>query len=67
VDKYIIIYSRLIKAIFKEKSSWFFISWIDKVKVQFDLKKLKRVIKEVVNDKGALVIDAFNNSKNYRC
>ena len=67
VDECITAYNRLMTAVFKEKSGWLPVSWTGRVKARFDSRKLKSVVEEVVNDKGALATDAFNDGKNRGC
>jgi len=64
VDECITAYSRLMKAVFEEESSWLPISWKGRVKARFDAKKLKSAVEEVISDK---VTDAFNDGKNRGC
>lgn len=67
IDACITAYSKLIKAVFKQKSSWLPISKSGKVKARFDSAKLKSAIEEVVSSTGASSTDAFNDGKNRGC
>ena len=67
VDECITAYSKLMKAVFEEKSRWLPISWKVKVTAQFDSKKLKSAVEEVINNAGSPATDAFNDGKNRGC
>ncbi|KAI9773738.1 MAG: hypothetical protein M1839_002009 [Geoglossum umbratile] len=63
VDDCISAYTSLIKAVFEEKSSWLPVSWMGKTKAQFDSKRLKSAIEEVIRSKSASTVDLFNDGK----
>lgn len=67
VDDCITAYSKLMKTVFKDRSSKLPISWRGRVKAVFDSKKLRSAIEEVVSSKGASPKDAFNDGKNRGC
>ena len=67
VDECITAYSKLMKAVFEKESSQLPVSWRGKVKARFDSKKLKSAVEEVINNKGASAMDAFNDGKNRGC
>lgn len=67
VDECITAYSRLMKAVFEQKSSRFPVGWKGSVKARFDSKKLKGAIAEVINSKGISVTEAFNDGKDRGC
>jgi hypothetical protein len=67
VDKCIMTYIRLMKTVFEEKSNRLPISLTGRVKAQFDSKRLKSAIEEVMANEGASATDAFNDGKNRSC
>jgi ethanolamine utilization protein EutQ (cupin superfamily) len=67
VDKCITAYTELMKSVFKEKSSRLPISWKGRVKAQFNSKKLKSAVIEVINNEDTAATDAFNDGKNRGC
>jgi len=67
VDQCITAYSELMKAVFKKKVRCLPIGWKIRVKPQFDSKKLKSAIEEVIRDGSACTTDAFNDGKQRGC
>jgi hypothetical protein len=67
VDKCIMTYIRLMRTVFEEKSNRLPISFAGRVKAQFDSKKLKSAIEEVMANEGASATAAFNDGKNRSC
>ena len=67
VDDCISAYTNLIKAVFEEKSSWLPVGWMGKTKAQFDSKRLKSAIEEVIRSKGTSTVDLFNDGKLRGC
>ena len=67
VDKCILAYNKLIKAVFEEKLSWLPVSWMGRIMAQFDLNRLKSAIEEVIGSKGASMVDVFNDGKLHGC
>lgn len=67
VDECITGYSKLMKAVFMEKSSKLPLSWRGRVKAQFDSKKLKAAVEEVIVNAGFSITDAFNDGKSRGC
>jgi hypothetical protein len=68
VDECITEYSKLIKTVFKGRSSKLpFGLSSGRVKAQFDSKKLRSAIEEVISSKGASVTDDFNDGKDRGC
>ncbi|KAF2186325.1 hypothetical protein K469DRAFT_726351 [Zopfia rhizophila CBS 207.26] len=67
VDECISAYNKLIKAVFEEKSSWPPVSWTGKTKAQFDSKRLKSAVEEVIRNKGASTVGAWNDGKLRGC
>jgi hypothetical protein len=67
VDACIAAYSELMKAVFKEKSSWLPISRSGKVKARFDSAKLRSAVNDVVASSGASPTDAFNDGNERGC
>jgi hypothetical protein len=67
VDDCISAYTTLIKAVFEEKSSCLPVGWMGETRAQFDSKKLKRAIEEVIHSKGASTVDHFNDGKLRGC
>jgi len=67
VDECITAYSKLMKAVFVEKSSRLPISWKGKVKAQFDSGKLKGAVEDVISRRAASPSDAFNDGKDRGC
>jgi hypothetical protein len=67
VDECITGYTKLMKTVFMEKSSKIPLSWRGKVKAQFDSKKLKAAVEEVIVNAGFSVTDAFNDGKSRGC
>ncbi|KAI9771206.1 MAG: hypothetical protein M1839_002865 [Geoglossum umbratile] len=54
-------------AVFEEKSSWLPVGWMGKTKAQFDSKRLKSAIEDVICSRGASTVDLFNNGKLRGC
>jgi hypothetical protein len=67
VDACITAYSELMKAVFKEESSWLPVSWSGKVKARFDLAKLRSAIEDVVSNNSASPTSALNDGKDRGC
>jgi len=67
VDKCILAYNKLIKAVFKEELSWLLVSWMGRTTAQFNLNRLKSAIEEVIGSKGASMVDIFNDRKLCGC
>lgn len=67
VDECILAYTKLMKAVFVEKSSRLPISLRGKVKARFDSKKLKGAVEEVISSTGASPSDYFNDGKDRGC
>jgi hypothetical protein len=67
VDDCISGYTNLMKTVFEEKSSWLPVGWTGKTKAQFDSKKLKSAIEEVISSNGASTVDLFNDGKLRGC
>ncbi|KAF2192161.1 kinase subdomain-containing protein, partial [Zopfia rhizophila CBS 207.26] len=67
VNECISAYSKLMKTVFEEKSSWLPVGWTGRTKAQFDSKRLKSAIEEVIGSKGASTADVFNNGKVRGC
>jgi hypothetical protein len=67
VDECISAYSALMKAVFDEKSSWLPIGWTGRIKAQFDSKRLKNAIEEVITRHGASKEDLFNDGTSRGC
>jgi hypothetical protein len=67
VDACIAAYSELMKAVFKERSSWLPVSRSGKVKARFDSAKLRSAVNDVVASSGASPTDAFNDCKDRGC
>jgi hypothetical protein len=67
VDACIAEYSELMKAVFKEESSWLPIGWSGKVKARFDSAKLKKAVDDVIVRSGASTADAFNDDRTRGC
>jgi hypothetical protein len=67
VDACIAAYSELMKAVFKEKSSWLPIGRSGKVKARFDSAKLRSAVSDVVASSGASPTDAFNDGNKRGC
>jgi hypothetical protein len=67
VDECILEYSELTKAVFDEKSSRFPINWMGNTKAQFDSKRLKNAIEEVITRHNASKADLFNDGHPRGC
>jgi hypothetical protein len=67
VDECISAYSKLMKTVFGEKSSWLPISWTGGTKARFDSAKLKGAIEEVVANHGASATELFNDRASRGC
>jgi hypothetical protein len=67
VDACIAAYSELMKAVFKEESSWLPISWRGNVKARFDSAKLRSAVEDVVASNGASPTSAFNDRQTRGC
>ncbi|KAI9688258.1 MAG: hypothetical protein M1822_001764 [Bathelium mastoideum] len=67
LDECITAYSELMNAVFVEKSSWLPFSWTGKLKAQFDSKKLKGAVENVISSRGASPTDAFDDGKDRGC
>jgi hypothetical protein len=67
VDACIAAYSELMKAVFKERSSWLPVSRSGKVKARFNSAKLRSAVNDVVASSGASPTDAFNDCKDQEC
>ena len=66
VDECISAYNELTRAVFEEKSSRLSISWSGTIKAQFDSKRLKNAIEEVIARHGASQTDLFNDENRCR-
>lgn len=68
VDECIVVYSKLMRIVFDEKSSRLPISWTGKIKAQFDPKSLKTAIEEVITRSDcASKEDLFNDGAARGC
>lgn len=67
VDDCILAYSELMKAVFDEKSRRLPINWAGRTKAQFDSKKLKNAIEEVISRYNASKADLFNDGELRGC
>ncbi|KAF2875101.1 acyl transferase/acyl hydrolase/lysophospholipase [Massariosphaeria phaeospora] len=67
VDACMAAYSELMKAVFKEESSWLPVSWSGKLKARFDSAKLRSAVDDVIASSGASTTDAFNDNKARGC
>lgn len=61
VDECISAYSGLMKTVFEEKSSWLPISWTGRTKAQFDSKRLRNAIEEVITRHNPSETNLFND------
>lgn len=66
VDECILAYNKLMKTVFEEKSSSLPVSWMGTTKAQFDSKRLKSAIEEVIRSNGVSSVAAFNDGEVYR-
>ena len=67
VDECISAYCELMKIVFDEKSSWLPFSWTGRTRAQFDSKRLKNAIEEVISCHGASKTDLFNDENPRGC
>ncbi|KAF1948916.1 hypothetical protein CC80DRAFT_497906 [Byssothecium circinans] len=67
VDGCITAYSKLMKTVFGEESSWLPISRTGKVKARFDSGKLKGAVEDVISGRKVSPTDAFNDGKDRGC
>jgi hypothetical protein len=67
IDECISAYSRLIKTVFDEKSSWLPFGWTGKINAQFDSARLKSTIKEVITSRSLPEAELFNNGAERGC
>jgi hypothetical protein len=65
LDECIAAYSELMKAVFKEESSWLPVSWSGKLKARFDSVKLRSAVNDVVPvaSSDASLTNTFDDGK----
>lgn len=62
VDECIVAYSKLMRDVFSEKVSKIPFTWKGGVKAQFDSRKLRAAIDQVIRESGVGASDAFDGS-----
>ncbi|OAL51109.1 FabD/lysophospholipase-like protein [Pyrenochaeta sp. DS3sAY3a] len=62
VDECIVAYNKLMKDVFSEKASKIPVTWKGRVKAQFDSRKLRAAVEQVVRESGVGASDAFDQS-----
>lgn len=67
VDECISAYANLMNTVFEKKSSSLPIGWSGRTKAQFDSKKLKNAIEEVIRRHNPSETDLFNDGKPRGC
>jgi predicted acylesterase/phospholipase RssA len=67
VEECISTYSKLMETVFGERSSWLPVGWAGRTKAQFDSKRLKNAIEEVISRQGASRTDLFNDGNPRGC
>ena len=67
VDDCISAYSKLMEFVFAKKSSWSLVGWTGEIKAQFDSKRLKSAIEEVITHQGIAKTTLLNDRQSRGC